>query len=69
MIGERLKLYHKARDLNQLTRFNMMDRVSFQHDSRTITGIIMKLNRRSVTLRTPDGNQWNVAPSFLTRLG
>lgn len=68
MIVERLKLYHKARDLKQLAKFNLMDRVSFQHNGRTVTGVIIKLNRRSVTILEPDGHEWNVAPSFLIRL-
>ncbi len=68
MIVERLKLYHKARDLNQLARFNIMDNVSFQHNDQTITGIVVRLNHRSMTIRTLGGHQWNVAPSFLTRV-
>lgn len=68
MVVERLKLYHKARDLKGLAKFNLMDRVCFTHDGKQITGIVMKLNRRSVTVRAADGHQWNVSPAFLTRI-
>ena len=68
MVVERLKLYHKARDLKGLAKFNLMDRVYFTHEGKQITGIVMKLNRRSVTIRTADGKQWNVSPAFLTRM-
>jgi hypothetical protein len=49
MVVERLKLYHKARDLKGLAKFNLMDRVYFVHDKGKITGIVTRLNRRSVT--------------------
>ena len=68
MVVERLKLYHKARDLKGLAKFNLIDRVYFTHEGKQITGIVMKLNRRSVTIRTADGHQWNVSPAFLKHL-
>ena len=68
MVVERIKLYHKARDLKGLAKFNLMDRVYFTHEGKQITGRVMKLNRRSVTIRTADGKQWNVSPAFLTRM-
>ncbi|MDP1688588.1 MAG: hypothetical protein Q8L47_00435 [bacterium] len=68
MVVERLKLYHKVNDLKNLAKFNLIDKVSFQHNGRYIKGVVLKLNRRSVTVRTYDGKQWNVAPILLTRL-
>jgi len=68
MVVERLKLYHKVRDLKGLAKFNLMDRVYFTHEAKQITGRVMKLNRRSITIRTDDGKQWNVSPAFLTRV-
>ncbi len=68
MVVERLKLYHKVRDLKNLAKFNLMDRVYFTHEGKQITGRVMKLNRRSVTIRTDDGRQWNVSPAFLVRM-
>lgn len=68
MVVERIKLFHKARDLNNLAKFNLMDRVYFVHEGKQIVGIVTKLNRRSVTIKTDDRHQWNVHPSFLTRL-
>ncbi|TSC55708.1 MAG: Uncharacterized protein G01um101418_729 [Parcubacteria group bacterium Gr01-1014_18] len=67
MVVERLKLYHKVRDLKNLAQFNVMDRVCFNSEGRQIVGIVIKLNRRSVTLRADDGHQWNVSPALLMR--
>jgi hypothetical protein len=68
MVVERLKLYHKAEDLKEMARFNLIDRVYFEHDRRRITGTVTRLNRRSVTVMTDDGHKWTVAPSLLTRI-
>lgn len=66
MVVERIKLYHKARNLKSLAQFNLLDKVSFQYHSQFITGIIIKLNLKSASVRTADGHQWNVSPAFLT---
>ncbi len=45
------------------------DRVSFHapgNDPKT--GIVAKCNRKTVTVITVDGRQWNVAPVFLSRV-
>lgn len=68
MVVERLKLYHKARDLKGLAKFNLMDRVYFTYAGKQITGIVTKLNRRSVTVKTSDRKQWNISPAFLMHM-
>ena len=41
---------------------------SFQPDGQPLlTGIIAKYNRKSVTVITENGQQWNVAPVFLRK--
>lgn len=68
MVVERLKLYRKARDLNGLAKFNVMDRVYFVHDGKKICGAVIKLNRRSATVCSEDNHRWNVSPTFLTHV-
>lgn len=66
MVVERLKLYHKAWHLKELAKFNLINRVYFTHQEKTIFGTIIRLNRRSATVKADDGQQWNVSPSLLT---
>lgn len=68
MVVERIRLYHKARDLRGLAKFNIMDRVYFMHYGEKIYGTVVKLNRRSVTLRSGDNHSWNVSPALLTHV-
>ncbi|MEJ0018754.1 MAG: hypothetical protein WDN25_19785 [Acetobacteraceae bacterium] len=34
---------------------------------RPLVGVLTRYNRKTVTVITDDGAQWNVAPSFLSR--
>lgn len=67
-IVARLKSLQEARTQHQMQRFDVGDRVRFQppgHDPKT--GVIIRHNRKTVTVVTDDHHQWNVAPVFLTR--
>lgn len=67
-IVARLKYLQEARTHRQMLSFNVGDRVSFHppgHDPKT--GVIVKYNRKTVTVVTDDHHQWNVAPVFLSR--
>jgi hypothetical protein len=49
--------------------FNVGDRVSFHPPGQDPkTGVIIKYNRKTVTVITDDRHQWNVAPVFLSRV-
>ena len=68
-IVARLKYMQEARTHHQMLRFDVGDRVRFQppgHDPKT--GVIVKHNRKTVTVVTDDHHQWNVAPVFLSRV-
>ena len=52
-----------------LLEFSIGERVTFQPDGHPVLeGIITKYNRKSVTVITVDGQQWNVAPVFLRKV-
>ena len=68
-IVARLKYLQEARSHRQMLSFSVGDRVSFHppgHDPKT--GVIIKYNRKTVTVVTDDRHQWNVAPVFLSRV-
>ena len=67
-IVERLRLLQQMRAHKQMLEFRIGDRVAFQADGRgTVQGMLTRYNRRSVTVITDDGHQWNVAPGLLSR--
>lgn len=67
-IVARLNYLQEARTHRQMLSFNVGERVRFQppgHEPKT--GVIIKYNRKTVTVLTDDHHQWNVAPVFLGR--
>jgi hypothetical protein len=42
------------------------DRVGFQTpDGRMLEGVVLRLNKKTISVVTDDGLQWNVAPGLL----
>ena len=66
LIVERLKLISQARATTLMTSFTKGDRVGFQApDGRAMEGIVLRLNKKTVSVAADDGHQWNVAPGLL----
>ncbi|MCE5242339.1 MAG: hypothetical protein ABFD98_20275 [Syntrophobacteraceae bacterium] len=66
LIVERLKLISQARATTLMTSFTKGDRVGFQaSDGRMLEGIVLRLNKKTVSVITDDGHQWNVSPGLL----
>ena len=64
----RLKFLGEMRAHARMLDFSIGERVSFQPDGHPLlTGILTKYNRKSVTVITEQGQQWNVAPVFLRK--
>jgi hypothetical protein len=70
LIVERLKLIGQARSTVMLSRFSVGDRVSFQSTSgERKTGVVVRLNKKTASICTDDGQHWNVHPGYLTAAG
>lgn len=68
LIVERLKLISQARATTLMTSFTRGDRVGFETpDGRTLEGVVLRLNKKTITVAASDGGQWNV-PAGLLRL-
>ena len=68
-IVERLRLLQQMHAHRQMLEFRIGDRVAFRADGRgTVEGMLTRYNRKSVTVITDDGHQWNVAPALLSRV-
>jgi hypothetical protein len=52
-----------------MLRFAVGERVSFDtSDGRPVSGVLVRYNKKTVTVLADDGHQWNVAPTFLRRV-
>lgn len=62
----RLKFLHQMRTHACMLDFSIGETVAFQPDGHPVlTGIISKYNRKTVTVITTNGQQWNVTPTLL----
>lgn len=68
-IVERLRFLQQARAHQTMLQFAVGERVGFgTSDGRFVSGILVRYNKKTVTVIADDGHQWNVAPTFLRRV-
>lgn len=62
-IIDRLKLMDQARSTVEMAQFNVGDRVVFpDHSGQPRRGVVLKLNKKTASIHTDDGQRWNVPP-------
>ena len=66
LIVERLKFIAQAKSTHMMSHFNIGDRVTFSmSNGNKKTGIIVRINKKTASIRTDDGGDWNVSPMLL----
>lgn len=67
-IVARLRMFSQLRAHTSMLDFKVGERVSFHsEDGRRIVGMLVRYNKKTVSLVTDDGHRWNVSPALLTR--
>jgi hypothetical protein len=67
-IVERLRFLEQMRAHTRMLEFSIGDRVCFESGNRgLLDGMLTRYNKRTVTIITDDGRQWNVSPGFLRK--
>lgn len=68
MVVERLNLLAQAKSIVELAQFAAGDHVSFTANDGTVKyGMVLRLNKKTVSLVTDDGQQWKVSPGLLRK--
>ena len=68
MVVERLNLLAQARSTVQLSQFAEGDRVSFTtNDGADKHAVVLRLNKKTASLLTDDGQNWKVSPMLLRK--
>ena len=69
-IVARLRFLGQMRTHVEMLDFRIGDRVTFQPTGHgPVTGMLTRYNKKTVTVITDDGRQWNVSPSLLSKVG
>src|SRR5215213_9609715 len=67
-IVARLRFLQQMRAHVEMLEFKIGDRVSFQPPGHgPVEGMLTRYNKKTVTVVTDDGRQWNVSPTFLSK--
>lgn len=68
MVIERLNLLAQVRSTVQLAQFAEGDRVEFTTQDGTVKhGVVVRLNKKTASLRTDDAQNWKVSPALLRK--
>ena len=68
-IVERLKFLESVRRHEEMMEFNIGDKVSFSPSGREKQfGVLVKYNKKTVTVITEQGDRWNVSPFLLSKV-
>lgn len=68
-IVERLRFLHQMRAHGTMLNFSIGEHVTFTPDGRSpVTGMLVKYNKKTVTVVSEEGQRWNVSPTFLNRV-
>ena len=66
-IASRIWELQRTKLSEKLGEFQIGDKVSFQNEGKTITGTIIRVNRKSLSVRTQE-NCWYINPWGVTKL-
>ena len=67
-IVERLRFLEQMRAHATMLDFRIGDRVKFQPPGQLeVVGMLTRYNKKTVTVITEDGRQWNVSPHLLQK--
>ena len=67
-IVARLRFLREMRAHAAMLEFRVGDRVSFQPEGRRLlSGMLIRYNKKTVTVITDDGERWNVSPGLLRK--
>lgn len=68
MVVERLNLLAQAKSTVELAQFAEGDRVQFTASDGGIKhGVVMRLNKKTASVRTDEGQSWKVSPGLLRK--
>ena len=67
-IVSRLHVLASVRRSAALATFKIGDRVSFEAEHGTVTGMIIRINQKTASIDADDGRGWRVSPNALRKI-
>lgn len=67
-IVERLKFLESVKAHAGMMQFSVGGKVRFFPHGEALVGVLVRYNRKTVTVLTEDGQKWNVSPHLLEKV-
>lgn len=68
-VVKRIRLISDTKVMEKVHDFELLEKVYFLDDKgNRIDGTVIRLNKKTVTIKTGSGMEWRVSPHFLKRL-
>jgi hypothetical protein len=67
-IIKRIRLISDTKTMKKVQGFDLLERVFFIDDmGNRINGAVIRLNKKTITIKAENGMEWRVSPEFLKR--
>jgi hypothetical protein len=67
-IVKRIRLISDTKTMKKVQGFDLLEKVFFIDDSGSrIDGRVIRLNKKTITVKADNGMEWRVSPEFLKR--
>jgi hypothetical protein len=66
-VVRRIEYLQSLKTQAHLDRYEAGDRVSFPSEGRQIEGVVIRVNQKTISIKTKD-SYWRIHPRFLTKL-
>jgi len=68
-ILKRIQKFRKTKLYEDLQKFDVGDRISFKgKGEELLTGTVIRVNQKSLSIKTDQGAMWYVAPALATKI-
>ena len=66
-IARRINALQRSKVAEKLQEFDIGEEVSFEHEGDIITGTVIRVNKKSLTVRSERGS-WYISPGLASKL-
>ena len=65
-VVERLKYLSSVKTMQSMNKLHLGQQVCFDTEFGTVSGVLIRLNQKTVTISCDDGTEWRVSPSLVS---
>jgi len=67
-VCRRINSLQRSKVAEKLQEFDIGDEVSFEHEGDIITGTVIRVNKKTLTVRSERGSSWYISPGLASKI-